>query len=62
MPCFVHIRQPLLGSEWLPGHLVIGAKTLEMIAIVYFQKLKYLQNQVTEKTPKQTQISKKPPN
>lgn len=44
MPLFrvLHIRPSLLGSEWLPGHLVIGAKTFQMIAIVYFQKLKYL--------------------
>lgn len=38
----LHIRPLLLGSEWLPGHLVIGAKTFQMIAIVYFEKLKYL--------------------
>ena len=41
----LHIRPPLLGLEWLPGHLVIGAKTFQMIAIVYFEKLEYLTKQ-----------------
>jgi len=43
--CVLHVRPPLLGSESLPGHLVIGTKTFQMIAIVYFQTLKYLTKQ-----------------
>lgn len=64
MPLFrvLHIRPALLGSEWLPGHLVIGAKTFQMIVIIYFQKLKYVikLGYVGKKQPNKKQQNNRP--